>query len=130
MARSTPTPPANAISAIATAKSALAQVVAASHQADHDRFMNAGEHLGGEFEIDAGNAAAGLAGDEVKVRAAHVGSCHADEEQQIARFLQVHAHAAAHVGNLAHGADEQSRRDDDVLAAGVEFVVEAVLAAR
>lgn len=58
----------------------------------------------------------------------------ADQVEWIANFLQVHGDALGHIGDLAHGTNQQRRgnRNRLPLASGVdpsEFIVEAILAA-
>ncbi len=75
-----------------------------------------------------GTSASFLALDQRPVRAAQLVLRQTGDQQQVARLLQVHRHAAPDVGDLAHRADEQGRGDRQALAFMRVFVVQAVLA--
>ena len=127
--RSAPRPPARAISARATARPPSLRSWQLRTRPRADRRVDRPEDRPAERRVDPRAPGPRRApGPSAQCDPPSSSRVVPDEEQEVARLLQVHRHAPADVGHLAHRADQERRRDRQALALVGVLVVQAVLA--
>ena len=109
-----PSPPAKAISASATARPpSLRSWQARTRPAAIAACSAANVCFGQRAASTCGTLPAAKLVHQREMRAAQLVLRRADQVEQVARLLQIHRHARAHIVDLAHRADQQRRRNRD-----------------